>query len=514
MTLASATAVVISRVHATPPQPDYREGLVTSVHPLSLDPYVSGRDPAVRDVGVLLYRRLLRLDDRAYPVPDMASSYKVSSDGLTYSLGLPASLRWSDGQQITPADVVATAGFLQSKGFPDPALAAEWRDVKVTASGGGVTFTLPAPRAAFPVMLASLPILPAGRMSASDIAALPSRSTTAMPTSGPYEVSVEAPTVLRLEPNPHAAVAPKLRNVEIRLYGRFDDAAAALSSGDVDAVLATDPSERARLLRAPGAEAHDIVTFRFTDLLFNERVPGLDDPAVRHAVAQAIDRSEITGHTLGGMAAVQDQAIPEGIRWAVPPTAPAVPDLAAAAAQLDQGGWTAGPGGVRGRNGVTLSFTLDVADAGPQPAVAQDVARQLKQLGIAVTVKTVPPADFVSQVIVPARFQLAIADWDNSADPDVSGYWRSDAVPPNGFNVSGAPADPFLDQDLDSLATLSDQAQRQAAAARVSSQLAADAPAVFLYAPEVCLVVRGIPGVTLSPVGESERYQQMATWHR
>ncbi|MBV8200210.1 MAG: hypothetical protein JOZ15_06270 [Acidobacteria bacterium] len=89
-------------------------------------------------------------------------------------------------------------------------------------------------------------------------------------------------------------------------------------------------------------------------------------------------------------------------------------------------------------------------------------------------------------------------------------------MPPHGYNVSGGSADPFLDQALDSLATLSDRLARIAAAAQVDRLLAQDVPAVVLYAPEVWFVFR-IPmhAAPLPPVGGSAaRYEDVASWQR
>ena len=60
--------------------PQFTEGLVVSERPLSLNPLVGASDPAVVDVGHLLYRSLLKLDRTGYPAPDLASSYTVSSE--------------------------------------------------------------------------------------------------------------------------------------------------------------------------------------------------------------------------------------------------------------------------------------------------------------------------------------------------------------------------------------------------------------------------------------------------
>src|SRR5579862_4338040 len=54
--------------------PQFTEGLVVAERPLSLDPLVDTSDPAVVDVGHLLYRSLLKLNSSAYPTADLAGT--------------------------------------------------------------------------------------------------------------------------------------------------------------------------------------------------------------------------------------------------------------------------------------------------------------------------------------------------------------------------------------------------------------------------------------------------------
>ncbi|CAK1247841.1 peptide ABC transporter substrate-binding protein [Fructobacillus tropaeoli] len=49
---------------------------------------------------------LLRLNAKGEPVPDLAKSYSVSSDGLTYTVQLRSGLKWSDGSELTAKDFV------------------------------------------------------------------------------------------------------------------------------------------------------------------------------------------------------------------------------------------------------------------------------------------------------------------------------------------------------------------------------------------------------------------------
>jgi ABC-type transport system substrate-binding protein len=111
-------------------------------------------------------------------------------------------------------------------------------------------------------------------------------------------------------------------------------------------------------------------------------------------------------------------------------------------------------------------------------------------------------------------FQLAIASWDAGADPDLTPFWSSTSTPPHGYYVSGGPADPFLDQDLATLATVTDPDQSIAAATLVIQQMEQDAPAVFLYAPAEGLVVDGksLSNVVVPAAGDP--FSQAALWER
>ncbi|HEV7678817.1 MAG TPA: ABC transporter substrate-binding protein [Candidatus Dormibacteraeota bacterium] len=492
--------------------------MVVAKSPLSLDPLVDRADPAVRDVGQLLYRRVLRLDGQASPVGDLAQTWGVSGDGLSYRVAVRDGVLWSDGSRLTVKDVQATVALVQADGFPDAGLAASWHGVAVTPATDGtsvVTFTLPQPRAAFAAALVDLPILPAASVARLTPATLGTAASRPMPVSGPFQVAAADTTHVRLVPNRHAGVTSSLHAVDLRLMKTFDAAAQALAAGQVDGLVAGTPAQRTVLQHMPGVHVHDLTTFRFVDLLFNERRPGLDDPAVRRAVATAVDRKQLIASVLGGDARPQVGAIPAGIRW-IAPSQQDEPSVALSARALDAAGWVAGGDGVRGKGNARLAYTLTVPNAPPLPAVAGAIASQLRGLGVALTINVVKPEEFEPTVLLPQNFDLVIADWDNGPDPDVSSFWRSNATPPHGFNVSGAPPDLFLDRALDSLATVDDPRLRRVAAGQVDARLAEDTPAVFLYAPEASFgVADTFDRVRLPDVGTSaSRFDGIAAWRK
>ncbi len=342
----------------------------------------------------------------------------------------------------------------------------------MSSQGSAVTFTLPAPRASFAATLTELPILPLGGLGEPALLTAVEHPTTPLPTSGEYEVASSRALSIVLQPNPHAARRPDIASYELRLFLTFKDAESAFAKGSVNALLATTPGELSTLLGVKGAQAESMTTLGFVDLMFNERVPGLDDSVVRHAIGVAIDRSAVVAGALDGHGGVvQTGPFSQGLQWVGASNVEATSSSAADAA-LQGEGWAPAPDGTRQRGAERLAFTLSVPALDPLPMVAREVAAQLGTVGIRVTVDTVPPAGFLSGTLASGHFQLAIDQWSPNPDPDVSAYWRSNAVPPHGYNVSGAPVDPFLDAALDVLAMSSDRSVRAAAAVKVTTLVA------------------------------------------
>ena len=494
--------------------PQFTEGVVVSERPMSLNPLIGGSDPAVVDVGHLLYRSLLKLDATGYPQTDLAASIAVSGNGLVYTVALTPGLEWSDGQPITTADVVATDAFALSPEASDATLRAALRGVTVTADQSTVTFKLPAPRASFAATLTQLPVLPLGSLNELALLAEAAHPAAPMPTSGPYEVKSTDARAILLQPNPHAGTHPGISSYELRLFIRFSDAASAFAHGSVNALLATTPTELAQLLVVKGAQAQAITTPDFVDLIFNERVPGLTDSVVRQAIGVAIDRSAVVAGALEGRGGVvQSGPFSRGLPW-VGSTSPGPNSPSVARQMLQRDGWVSGAGGTLQKGSVQLAFTLKVPRIDPLPTVAQEVATQLAAVGVRVTVAVVAPQNFLKGSLETAAFQLAIDTWSPGPDPDVSAFWRSNAAPPRGYNVSGGPVDPFLDSALDMLAESTNRTLRADAAAHVATLIAEDAPASFLYTPQVSMVFRApTPVAPIPSIGdESARYDDIASW--
>ncbi len=101
------------------------EGIVGA--PRFVNPVLANSD-ADNDLSILIYSGLLRATPEGSYVPDLAQSYTVSPDGLTYTFILRPDATFQDGTKVTADDVVYTISKIQDPEIQSP-LAANWNGV-------------------------------------------------------------------------------------------------------------------------------------------------------------------------------------------------------------------------------------------------------------------------------------------------------------------------------------------------------------------------------------------------
>ena len=158
------------------------------------------------------------------------------------------------------------------------------------------------------------------------------------------------------------------------------------------------------------------------------------------------------------------------------------PDTAEPGALFDEAGWPMGDGGLRRRDGESLSLEL-VTNADPlRAALASEIARRLQAAGLEVTVTTLPAGQLVAERLGPGEFDLALFGWYAGADPDPYGGWHSSQISPQGANVTGY-ADPRADAVLALGRLTLDIPERQGLYSRFSDLFGETAPGVVVRYP-------------------------------
>jgi peptide/nickel transport system substrate-binding protein len=255
---------------------------------------------------------------------------------------------------------------------------------------------------------------------------------------------------------------------------------------------------------------------KVAQLLMNLETPLLQDRAVRHAIAEAIDRQRLIDDALDGQAEPAFGPIPVQ-SWAfAQPTLRAPSGPSAASTMLDEAGWIAAPGGVRQRDGVPLRLELATADTAERVAVARTLTAQLGTVGIELVVRPVPIDELFDDFLEPRRFETALlGEWVIGSDPDVYSRWHSSQIGRAGGNYAGF-ADADVDRWLEAGRQASDPEVRRNAYLHFQARWAQEQPAVILYHPvHTVAVARDVIGVTADPVPDSSwRLRSAARWYR
>ncbi|MBV8914515.1 MAG: ABC transporter substrate-binding protein, partial [Acetobacteraceae bacterium] len=266
-------------------------------------------------------------------VPDLAEAVPAPEDGgLTYAFRLRRGIRFSDGSELHPADVVASFRRLFRVRSPTAqtfygAIAGADACLQqpeactlsgVTAEGDTITFRLSRPDPEFLIKLA-LPhasILPAN-VPQEDAGTVP------LPGTGPYAFASYDPNDrLRLVRNPRfrewsAAAQPDgYPDVIEQEFGLEDEAeVTAIENGEADWMFDAPPADRVGELGARFAgQVHLNAAYALWLVPLNVNLPPFNDVRVRQAFNFAVDRDAAVklfgGHKL---AVATCQVLPPGL---------------------------------------------------------------------------------------------------------------------------------------------------------------------------------------------------------
>lgn len=463
-----------------PPPRGYVEGVLGRA--MNASPF-GARTAADRALVALLFRGLVRLGPDSTVVGDLASHWSVTPDGGTWTFRLRPNLRWHDGEPLTAQDIAFTVSVLSDPTYTGPG-AESWRDVRATAIDPlTVALHLTTPLGGF-LQAATQPIAPAHLLAGIPPETLPEDPFGTVPVgSGPYRLlfleagraslaavtpddvptdpggpnfTTPRPTDSLASPAPTTRddfAVPYIGTFELRYFDDLESLTEAWADGELDAVSGVQPDDLATLTAAgPGR----LMRYPGTTLLavnFNLRPTRREfqDPLVRKALLEAIDRDGIVRDVLGGLGERADSLIPPSSPVFDASKSPEVAfDIAAARKDLRTAGWKAGdvswtPKDAKEPLVIELLSPEEVANP-----VAYATARQIVEawhdLGLAVRQVPLPASELIGQRLAQGNFQVALVPLAIGLDPDVYPLLASSQTRTGGSNVSG-----LQDTDLDAL---------------------------------------------------------------
>lgn len=505
----------------------YTEAVVGSIQ--RLNPLLDFYNAADRDVNRLLYSRLIRFDERGNPLPELATVWGISQDGTVYNFELQPEAKWHDGQPVTAQDVVFTIDMMRGENDVVPVDLQEfWNEIEVIAlADHALQFRLPEPFTPFLDYL-SFGILPEHLLGDKTFDEMVNADFNLQPVgSGPYRFSgllvdendaIEGIELVAFEE--YFAQPPYIEQIIFRYYSNGAAALQAYREGIVQGISPVGNEILNAVLAEPGLSVYTGRRPELALVLFNlkdQEAPFLQEPEVRTALMQGLNRRYLIDRVMGGQAIIANGPIFPGT-WAYYEDVPDIEfDQETANQLLSEAGYvlTEEGGSVRANEDVEMRLTMLYPDDELHLAVAEAIQSDWGQLGVAVELEALPYEELVDDRLAARTYQAALVDLNlaRSPDPDPYPFW--DQVQATGGQNYSQWDHRMASEYLERARTATDLSERARYYRNFQVIFAQEMPALPLYYPVYTYAVSDIVGaVRMGPLFDtSDRFATVLDWY-
>ncbi|MER5212698.1 ABC transporter substrate-binding protein [Streptomyces sp. NPDC002838] len=255
------------------------------------------------------------------PVPEAAQSCGFTDSGNErYACKLRDGLKFAGGDAVTAEDVkfsIDRARAIQSDSGVFALLSTI--DTVETRGDDEVIFHLKTADATFPYKL-STPV--AGIVNPDDYEKNKLRDGFDVDGSGPYTMRADVKgdelvdAVFTKNPNYKGTLKVNNDKVELRSFADAEDMGGALEKGDIDLMTRSmSPAQIQKLSNASGGAVDlvEVAGLEIRYLAFNTSAPAVKSKAVREAMAQVVNRSELVSKVYGSQAEPLYSMVPASI---------------------------------------------------------------------------------------------------------------------------------------------------------------------------------------------------------
>lgn len=420
------------------------------------------------------------------PVGLIGDSYEYSEDGRTLTVTIKPDLQWSDGEDLTAADVAFTFGYGSNKS--EQFVSAEATDATTVV----LTYTEPQFTSAS-LTLGSTYIIPEHVWA--DIDDFMAETNPEPVGSGPYVLKSFSDAAYTVEANElFRDGAPAVEEVQYIGLDSNQSSQDLLTTGKIDwvgqfianpdAVTGKGDITTLNLQQDPTT----ITTCANADLGCEG---AQTDPAVRQAINVAIDRATIQEKAFAGLAGESSPSFtlqPRDEQWLSDPelaTSPQEANAAEAGAILEAAGYTKDADGFYGKGGTAFEIDLFSPDGWTDyNDAAKLISEQAAEAGIRINARTVSDAEYWTP-IQSGDFQMALYGLTQSLVADPYSNYHEYFAGTSTVKVGETPlvgqnyarySNPAVDAAVLAAGATQDVATKQAAYATIQAEIARDLP--------------------------------------
>jgi peptide/nickel transport system substrate-binding protein len=447
----------------------------------SMDPNIGGGTTYVNSIYGAMYDQLVYQDPKTGKVvPGLARSWEMAPDGKTYTFHLTTAAKFWDGSPVTAEDVKYTLDRAVNKEYLPgnayvSALMANYGGAEVV-NPSTVRVVLRVAQANFlPSVVGRtyLAIVPRAYVEKVGVQAFGQQKPMG---SGPFRfVEWEHGDHITVKRNPAyawgpgffrtAGKAPLVEAIRFRFIPDATTRVSALQSGQINALIGIAPFDQAGIKSDQRFHVQEVhKNGQPGGLNFNTQRAPASDPAVREAVAYAIDREALNKSVYSDTNFPAYHILEDRMgEWVNPKAAYPRTDVSRARKVLEEAGWRAGQGGVRAKGGRSLSLK---AITSPDLEQAMTVIQsQVAKAGIRLDIQVMSPAG-LSNVMLSEVGDFDVAwrnapGWTNEDPYLLYSLFDSRYSPPAGTSNYSRVRMPDVDKLLEAASVEQDRARRK-----------------------------------------------------
>ena len=385
------------------------------------------------EVLQLIYDKLLGYGLDLKPEPELATSFKYSTDGLTLTFNLRQNVKWQDGTPFTSADVKYTYDLIHANSIGQYAQWLTHMTAVTAPDDNSVVLTFDKPQAFNPGL--AVPIVPKHIWSTKTVDQVEKFTNDHPIGTGPFKFTEwQKGTSLTVDRN-DAWWGPKVAAREIIwiLYGNDEVMGQALRRGEVDILLQVPPTifdglqgaSHVKRISQPSWSFHHI-GINVSDNPKSGGNPLLKDLVIRQALSYAVDRNQLVQIALAGHGKPGSTIVPPGLTdWhlEIPAGQQMDANPSKAKQMLDAAGYVDKGTGVRvSPDGKPLKFRLIAIETTTVDVRAAQLFRDAaKAVGIELDLQTLDTNTLGNTVYNAAapNWDIFVWGWDSGVpDPD------------------------------------------------------------------------------------------------
>lgn len=503
------------------------EGVVGS--PRFINPLLELSD-ADRDLTYLVYSGLMRATASGDLIPDLAESYNISPDGLTYTFKIRDDAYFHDGQKVTADDIEYTITMAQNANLRSPKKNS-WVGVTVEkVSPSEITFNLKQPYSPF-LENTTLGILPKHiwESATTDEFTFSPYNNINPVGSGPYKISnikknsMGIPVRYELKAFADYSLGePFITTLNFNFYQNEKELADAYLSGEIDSESSLSPQNFDLIKNKTSAVPEKISLPRIFGLFFNQNQNKIFlNKEVRQALNMTVDKDRIVREVLGGYGEAVNSPLPNEVLGVAISTTTYNRETAIAAAKevLTKAGWKFNETSNLWEKKISkteiqkLTFSISTSNVPDLKNTADILKEDWALLGVPVEVQTFEPNDLNQSVIAPRKYDSLLFGEIINRSLDLFAFWHSSQR--NIGNNLAMYTNSKADKLLEDARQITGKEERLEKYTLFEKEILNDIPAIFIYSPEFIYVLpQKILGFESGLINNrSERFEEIYRWY-